>query len=89
MADSMLHAPLALAVDRPAADLDLDAGPDGVAIAAGPCELEADPAVGGRVVSLRRMAGGAVLVIDDDVDVAVVVDVAERRASADVLRLSK
>ena len=37
---------------------------------------------GGGVVAEDRR--GAVLVVDDDVDVAVVVEVAERRASADV-----
>ena len=76
--------PLALAEDRPAADLDLDAGADGVAVALGPAKLEADPVVVGlRVVA--EQGGGGVLVVDDDVDVAVVVDVAERRAAADVL----
>ena len=80
------HAPLALAVDRASGHLDLDAGPDGVAIAAGPHELEANPAiVGGRVVA--EDGGRPAAVVDDDVDVAIVVDVAERRSSADVPRL--
>src|SRR5206468_1019662 len=61
-------APLALAEDRPATEDELDAGADGVAIAAGPAQLEAEPAV----VVLRvvpREGGGAVLVVDDDVEV--------------------
>ena len=75
---------LALAEDRPAADFDLDAGADGVAVAPGPLELEADPVVV-RLRVVAEQGGGGVLVVDDDVDVAVVVDVAERRAAADVL----
>ena len=46
---------LALAVDRPPADLDLDAGADGVAVAPGPDQLEADPVV---VDSACRCGGG-------------------------------
>ena len=75
--------PLALPDDRPAAHLDQDAGADRVAVAPGPPQLEPDPVVAGlRVVAQQGRRG--VLVIDDDVDVAVVVDVAERRAAADV-----
>ena len=46
-------APLALADDRPAAGLDLDPGADGVAVAHGADELQADPVVvaGWRVVA--------------------------------------
>ena len=81
--DCMLQPPLRWRVIvRPPA-IDLDAGADRVAVAASPDQLQADPGLSPGV-SLRRMAGGAVHVVDDDVDVAVVVQVAEGGAAGDV-----
>src|SRR5205823_9853805 len=67
-----LHAesPLALAVDGPAADDRLDAGPDGVPVAPRPPQDQADPTVLVlRVVAQQR--SGGVFVLDYDVDVSV------------------
>ena len=84
MGGHQARSPLALAVDGPAAGDDLDPGPDGVAVAARPDQLEADPVIAGRGV-VAEQGGRAVLVVDDDVDVAVVVEVAERGSVADVV----
>ncbi len=65
-------------------DGDLELGTDGVAVAPGPLEDEPDPVVL-RLGVVAEQGPRTVLVVDDDVDVAVVVDVAEGRAAADVL----
>ena len=69
---------------EPVLDGDLELGADGVAVAPGALEANRTQ----WFFDLRVVAeqgGRAVLVVDDDVDVAVVVDVAERRAPAHVL----
>ena len=76
--------PFALAVDRPAVGLDDHERADRVAIRAGADELEPNPAPGGRrVVAKNRRR--AVLVADHEVEVAVVVQVADGQAVADVV----
>ena len=74
----------ALANDGPAARFDLDACPHGVAIGANSLQAETDPVMGRRGV-VAEQGRRAVLVIDDQVDVAVVVEVAVGQPPPDVV----
>ena len=67
--------PFPLANDRPASRFDLDAGPDGVAIARGSLQAQANPVMS-RLGVVAQQGRAAVLMVDDQVDVAVVVEVA-------------
>ena len=80
-----LHAATAFAlpIDGSPTGLDFDEGADCVAVAASTDKVQADPSVGtGRVIAEDGRC--AVLVIYDDVDVAVVIKVAKGRATGDV-----
>ena len=59
-------------MNGPASGLDLDLRPDGVAIAAGALQAETNPVMAGRCV-IAQQRRRAVLVADDQVDVAIVV----------------
>src|SRR5208283_4356469 len=73
-------------MDHELAGIHLDAGAHGVAVAPGSLEYQADPVVLGRRV-VAKYGGMPVLFVDDDVDVAVIVQIAKGRPPAHVSRV--
>ena len=75
------RAPFPLADERTAGQFDLDASTDGVAVADRADQAKPHPVVGRRGV-VPEQGRCPILVIDDDIEIAVVVQVAEGRPAA-------